>query len=226
MKILTLDQLPQGGFAGLSEKRVVTDKRVFGPYKHPAASNGMGSFVYLADANFHPYGETGMHPHSEIDVISVMAKGRVEHQGSLAHGEGLSQGQVQVQRAGGEGFSHNEVNPDSVPNQMIQIWALPEQSGERAGYKLYTPQVNQRTRIYGGSREQTETFYSQTIIEIVEAEQGYTTVQAGEVMVYLSKGRAEVNGVAIEAGTLVSTDGIEFAATSDAQLILFYVEGK
>ena len=109
---------------------------------------------------------------------------------------------------------------------MIQIWALPEQSGERAGYKLYSPPVNQRTRIYGGSREQTETFYSQTIIEIVEAEQGYTTVQSGEVMAYLTKGSAEVNGVAIEAGTLVTAEGIEFVATSDAQLILFYIEGN
>ena len=35
MEILTLDQLPQGGFAGLKEKQVVTDYRVFGARKRP-----------------------------------------------------------------------------------------------------------------------------------------------------------------------------------------------
>ena len=34
---------------------------------------------------------------------------------------------VQVQRAGGEGFSHNEINPDDIENRMIQLWVVPEQ---------------------------------------------------------------------------------------------------
>ena len=34
--------------------------------------------------------------------------------------------QVQVQRAGGEGFVHNEVNPDDKENRIIQMWVTPE----------------------------------------------------------------------------------------------------
>ena len=45
-----------------------------------------------------------MHPHKEIDVISVMMEGRVSHEGSLEHGQSLETGQVQVQRAGGRRF--------------------------------------------------------------------------------------------------------------------------
>ncbi|MDN3683441.1 hypothetical protein QW180_01700 [Vibrio sinaloensis] len=89
MEILTLDQLPQGGFCRFERKKqVVTDDRVFGARKHPKKhQTALAIFVYLADANFVPYGETGMHPHREIDVISVMAKGRVSHKGSLEHGK-------------------------------------------------------------------------------------------------------------------------------------------
>lgn len=108
MEILSRDDLPLGGFAGLTEHRLITDSRVFGHYKPSYTSEGIGNLVYLADARFAPYGETTMHPHKEIDVISVMVEGRVMHEGSLEHGNHLQAGDVQVQRAGGEGFSHNE----------------------------------------------------------------------------------------------------------------------
>lgn len=224
MDILTLDQLPQGGFAGLKEKRVVTDQRLFGDRKQPETANGIGNFVYLADANFLPYGETGMHPHKEIDVISVMVKGRVSHAGSLEHGQGLEAGSAQVQRAGGEGFSHNEINPDSEPNQMIQLWVLPEKAGEPAGYKVYSSEQGKRTRIYGGNRSQTETFDSHTIIELFEATEGQKTQHTGEVLAYLSKGRATVNGTDIQAGTLVRTDELNFIASEESQLIMVFTE--
>ena len=122
MQVLTRESLPLGGFAGLTEHRLVTDSRIFGARKSPGTSEGLGNFVYLADARFNPLGETGMHPHKEIDVISVMIEGRVSHEGSLEHGNSLETGDVQVQRAGGEGFSHNEINPDTQKNRMIQLW--------------------------------------------------------------------------------------------------------
>ena len=77
MNILNFNDLHQGGFAGLIERRFVTDARVFGAAKEPDAVDGIGNFVYLADANFMPNGETGLHPHREIDVISVMVEGRI-----------------------------------------------------------------------------------------------------------------------------------------------------
>ncbi|WP_062265188.1 pirin family protein [Endozoicomonas arenosclerae] len=224
MDILTLDQLPQGGFAGLKEKRVVTDERLFGDRKHPAASNGLGNFVYLADANFLPHGETGMHPHKEIDVISIMAKGRVTHGGSLEHGQGLDEGDAQVQRAGGEGFSHNEANPDNEPNQLIQIWVLPENEGEPAGYKVYQPESGERIRIYGGKKDQDATFDSHTVIEMLQAEKGQQTQHTGEVLAYLSKGSAIINGEEIKAGTLIRTHELNFSAQEESQLIMVFTE--
>ena len=135
MQVLSRKSLPLGGFAGLTEHRLVTDRRIFGSRKAPNTFDGIGNFVYLADAQFNPRGETHMHPHKEIDVISIMMSGRVSHEGSLEHGQSLNAGEVKVQRAGGEGFSHNEINPDSTKNRMLQLWVLPEVAGELAGYK-------------------------------------------------------------------------------------------
>lgn len=224
MKVLTLEQLPQGGFAGLKEKQLVKDSRVFNNAIGAKTFDGIGNFVYLADANFEPFGETGMHPHHEIDVISVMAKGRISHAGSLEHGQNLDTGWAQVQRAGGEGFSHNEINPDGETNKLIQLWVLPEVSGQKAGYKAYQPDIGHRVRIYGGTQDQHDTFESHTIIELFQAQEGDRTEQTGDVLAYLSSGSAIVNNQNIEAGTLVRTNGLNFTAREDSQLILIFKE--
>lgn len=222
MNILRYDDLPQGGFAGLMERQFVTDARAFGERKKDIAADGIGNFVYLADANFQPKGETGMHPHREIDVISVMVDGRIEHEGSLENGQGLEAGMVQIQRAGAQGFTHNEINPDDQPNHMIQLWVLPDETGEPAGYHVYTPETGERLQVYGGSKDQTERFYSQTSIDVANVEAGQTVNHEGDVMVFLSKGSGAVNGESITARTLVRSNGLEFKANSQAQLILIY----
>lgn len=148
MEILHRDDLELGGFAGLREHRLVTGARLFGDSKSHKAWDGMGNFVYLADAIFSPNGETRLHSHQEIDVISVMVEGRIIHEGSLENGQEMDRHHVQAQRAGGEGFSHNEINPDDTENRMIQLWVLPEQQGQVADYKLYSPKEGELTRVY------------------------------------------------------------------------------
>lgn len=193
MQLLSKSSIPQGGFAGLLEHRLVTDSRVFGNNKKTDTFEGLGNFVYLADAQFNPDGETGMHPHSEIDVISVMIEGRVSHEGSLEHGKGLSAGDVQVQRAGGEGFEHNEINPDPHKNRMVQLWVLPQTSGESAGYKYYSPKTQGVTRIYGGDTRQSHTFDSPTCIDIVNLAPGESISFSTEQLSYITRGEALFN---------------------------------
>lgn len=222
MDIIRFADLPQGGFAGLTERRFVTDARVFGARKEPGATDGIGNFVYLADANFLPNGETGLHPHREIDVISIMVQGRISHAGSLEHGQSLESGTVQVQRAGAEGFTHNEINPDANLNQMIQLWVLPDESGEAAGYKVYRPPQASRTRVYGGAKDQDQTFYSNTCMDVVNIDAGDCVEQQGSAMAYLTLGDGDMNGVSIDARTLVRGTALKFVAATDAQLVLIY----
>ena len=136
IQTLNRDSLELGGFAGILEHRLVVDPKVFGSH-NTGAWPGIGNFVYLADAKFVPNGETRLHPHKEIDVISIIVDGRISHKGTLEEGKTIEANHVQVQRAGGEGFLHNEVNPDDKENRMIQMWVTPEKSGNTAGYKSY-----------------------------------------------------------------------------------------
>ncbi len=224
MQILSRESLPLGGFAGLREHRIVTDSRLLGARKTPATSEGLGQFVYLADAQFNPQGETGMHPHREIDVISVMIDGRVSHEGSLEHGKGLETGDVQVQRAGGEGFSHNEINPDSQKNRLIQLWALPDEKGQAAAYKYYSPKAVGVTRIYGGNKDQSETFDSSTTIDIIRLQPGTGIKLSNETLAYVTNGTAEFveqsDAQTVQDGDLIRSKGVQVNAASELSMIV------
>lgn len=224
MQILSRKSLPLGGFAGLTEHRLVTDRSVFGSRKSPNTFDGIGNFVYLADAQFNPRGETGMHPHKEIDVISIMVQGRVSHQGSLEHGQSLNAGEAQVQRAGGEGFSHNEVNPDSTKNRMLQLWVLPDESGQSAGYKHYAIKTTGITRIYGGKKSQRDTFDSQTIIDVVRLSAGESIKFDDEILAYVSQGEAEFSDensiFNAENGDLIRSYNTKISTDSDVEIVV------
>ncbi len=106
---------------------------------------------------------------------------------------------------------------------MIQLWVMPDEAGEVAGYKLYQPKAGEVTHIYGGPKGQNDTFYSATSISVANPVAGQTIRQTGTVMAYLSRGKGEINGQPVGARTLVRSEkGIEFVVQADSQLILIY----
>ena len=222
MKIIHKKDLHYGGFAGLREHRIVMDYRVFGSYKNSGTADGLGSLLYLADAQFNPYGETKMHPHHEVDVISLMLEGKINHEGSLEHGNTIYEGEVQVQRAGGEGFTHNEINPDDKPNRMIQLWFTPEIAGEKAGYQHFDKNNEKITRVYGG--KEGNTFHSKTIMEVVRINHGETFSKAGVFQAYLTKGSLTSNETILSDGDFFYDNGLDIIANEDSEFIFISLE--
>jgi len=225
MEILKRDSLKEGGFAGLKEHRLIKDPKIFGPHENNDGSwAGLGNFVYLADARFMPHGETHMHDHHEIDVITVMVDGNISHEGSLEHGKDLSNNDIQVQRAGGEGFSHNEINPDDKWNRLLQLWALPEISGQPASYKVYQTVAGEFTRIYGGEDNHDTDFPSSTKIDITVLRKGQQMEVNKKFLVYISRGKGLANNELVEDGDLMRGNSIKFEATEEVQLAIIYEE--
>ena len=222
MKIIRRNNLRRSGFAGLRETRLVMSPKLFRGHQESGTSAGIGKLAYLADAHFLPHGDTRMHTHREIDVISLMVEGRIHHEGSLQDGQELEVDSVQVQRAGGEGFSHNEINPDDFKNRMIQLWVIPETYGEPADYKMYQAIPHGRTRVYGGAAEQDETFAARTIVELVHLEEGETLEQPGASLAYVTTGAGNCEDEIIREGDLVDTRNFNFKALAKSKLILIF----
>jgi len=223
MEILKRDSLNEGGFAGLKEHRLVKAPEIFGSHENDDGSwPGLGNFVYLADARFMPHGETRMHNHHEIDVISVMVDGQIAHQGSLQHGNDLSGNDVQVQRAGGEGFSHNEINPDDNWNRMLQLWVLPEVPGQTAAYKVYKPVAGKLTRIYGGTKKSGTDFPAKTKIDVAVLGNTQQIEVDEPFLAYIARGEGMANNIAVEEGDLIRGDSIKFSASGEVLLVVVH----
>lgn len=222
LKIVKRNILRRGGFAGLRETRLVMSPSIFRSRRESGTSTGIGRFCYLADASFLPRGETRMHTHTDIDVISFMVKGRIKHEGSMENGQELHVDDIQVQRAGSEGFSHNEINPDDSKNRMIQIWMLPEQKDEPASYQMFQAKAGERIRVYGGPPEQNETFSARTVVDIACINAGEGISQSGRSLVYVVVGKGICNKEKIKEGDLVDSRDFNFKASTDCKLILVF----
>lgn len=222
MNIIERNSLRRGGFAGLRETRLVMNPRVFRGQREAGTSTGIGKLIYLADACFLPNGDTRMHEHQEVDVISIMLEGRIHHEGSLENGQELLVNDIQVQRAGGEGFSHNEINPDNAKNRMLQLWVLPEVPGEPASYHVYKAPENGRIRVYGGEDGQDQTIAARTIIEVAHLDAGEKIEQPGISLAYVMAGEGESNDELLSEGSLVETRDFNFRASENSKLIIAY----
>ena len=225
-EILRRQEIPQSGFAGLREYQLVMNSDVFGSYANEQSWNGIGNFVYLADAKFEPYGETRLHRHKEIDVISILVEGQILHEGSLGNGKSIKKDQVQVQSAGEEGFSHNEVNPDNFENRMIQLWAVPERKNTKSNYKTYDLQIGKILQVYGGNKNESNEFTNKTSIDVGLLELDQEIQIEGHFIAYIARGVGKINEESISEGDLIQGKNLKFISKSDRTQTIIVRDSK
>ena len=218
MQVISARDIDIDGFAGLRERHYVMDSRMFGDHRKADAVEGLGAFVYLADAHFLRYGSTGRHSHRHIDIITLVMGGRLLHRGTLGDESLHESGDVLIQRAGAQGFEHNEVNPDERPNRIIQIWMQPQQSqGEAQHAQSGWPQQGRRC-VYRSN---------DTCLDLVTLAEAESLAQAGNYRLYLVSGA----GVLTDAGgaeqvfaeALVSGENLQFQASAATRAALVYL---
>ena len=76
----------------------------------------------------------GMHAHKDMEIVTYVLEGQLEHRDSMGNGEVLRPGEFQHMSAG-TGIRHSEFNPsETEPVHLYQIWLLPEKSGIEPSY--------------------------------------------------------------------------------------------
>ena len=76
----------------------------------------------------------GAHPHKDMEIITYMLSGSLEHKDSMGNGRVIRAGEVQYMAAG-SGVRHSESNPSKTEAaHFLQIWIMPEANGVKPRY--------------------------------------------------------------------------------------------
>lgn len=75
----------------------------------------------------------GMHPHDNMEIVSIPLFGALEHRDSMGNGSVIRPGEIQLMHAG-TGIRHSEFNPLEEEGGFLQIWIFPEKHNTKPGY--------------------------------------------------------------------------------------------
>ncbi len=76
----------------------------------------------------------GTHPHENMEIITYIIDGELEHRDSMGNGSVIRPGELQRMTAG-TGVTHSEFNPSDRPTHLLQIWIYPETIGLEPSYE-------------------------------------------------------------------------------------------
>ena len=172
----------------------------------------------------------GTHPHKDMEILTYVLSGTVEHQDSMGNKEQIPAGEFQIMSAG-TGVRHSEYNAsESEPLHLYQIWIIPERTGIEPRYdQRRFPDVQGRQLVLSpDAREGSlKVFQDMTLSRWVMAagEQDNVSIDAGRrIWIQVVKGDVTVNGNAIttsDALAIWDESALTIEASSAAEVLLF-----
>jgi len=175
----------------------------------------------------------GMHGHKDMEIVTVVLEGALEHKDSLGNGEVLKPGELQRMSAG-TGIRHSEFNPsDSEAVHLYQIWLQPERRGLTPSYEQKTlddaQQHNQLQLIASpDAANGSLTIHTDTRLYRARLENaagvGYVLKPGRSGWLQVLRGQLAVNGAELSTGDGAAITGeseLVIAANPDADLLFF-----
>jgi len=207
----------------------------FGHYYNPQQM-GFGNLRVINEDRVLPGKGFGTHGHKDMEIISYVISGALEHKDSMGNGSIIRPGDVQRMSAG-TGVRHSEFNPSGTePVHFLQIWILPEKTGTDPGYEqLHFSGLKRTNRLClvasHNGKDGSLSIQQDADLYACLLEQGMSVSHAlaagRRSWIQVVRGDIRVNGNPISSGDAAAVeaeDSLEITAGENAEFLLFDLE--
>jgi quercetin 2,3-dioxygenase len=204
----------------------------FAEYYDPAHM-GFRTLRVINDDRIAAGGGFGTHPHRDMEIVTYVVSGALEHKDSLGNGSTIRPGDAQRMSAG-TGIRHSEYNHSrSEPVHLLQIWILPERAGLPPGYeqRTFAPADLRGTLRLIASRQGAEgavTVHQDVALyagRLAPRENASLSLKPGRhAWVQVARGSIDLNGTPLADGdgaAVSAEQRLEVAAQTDAEVLAF-----
>jgi redox-sensitive bicupin YhaK (pirin superfamily) len=172
------------------------------------------------------------HPHRDMEIVTYILEGALQHKDSMGNGSAIRPGEVQRMTAG-TGITHSEYNPSkSEPVHLLQIWLMPEQRGLKPSYEQKTyPAEEKRGRMRliasRDGREGSVTIHQDADIYagLLNGEEiNFPLRPERHAWVQVARGTVTVNGQELgpgDAAAITAEEQVRLGPGKDAEVLLF-----
>lgn len=174
----------------------------------------------------------GAHPHRDMEIVTYVLSGAIEHRDSMGTVGTLRAGELQRMTAG-TGVVHSEMNKTDEQLHFLQIWILPERQGLEPGYEQKRFSEEERTGRFklvvspggeeGALRVHQDMRLYATLLGAGERT-AYELAPGRHAWVQIARGTATLNGEEIRAGDGVAVSNetrLELVAREPVEALLF-----
>lgn len=204
----------------------------FANYYDPAHM-GVSNLRVINDDTVMPGQGFGTHGHQDMEIVSYVLDGALEHKDSMGNGSVIRPGDIQRMSAG-TGVRHSEYNPSvTEPVHFLQIWLVPNRTGVQPGYEQkHFPLEDRRGRLVllvspdgrdGSLSAHQDGLLYGTLLEAGESVEHPLAV-GRRAYVHVARGQVAVNGTPLGSGdgvTLDDVDHVHLEGLGHAEVLLF-----
>ncbi|MGH7934657.1 MAG: pirin family protein [Candidatus Binataceae bacterium] len=204
----------------------------FGDY-YDRHEMGFSSLRVINDDRIGPRGGFPSHPHRDMEIVTYVLAGALEHRDSLGNGSIIRPGEVQRMSAG-TGVIHSEYNPSATdPLHLLQIWITPRERGAAPGYEqkpFDDAELRGRLRLVGSpeGRDGSVTIHQDAWMYAGIIDHGgrteFAMAPGRSLYLQMARGAVNLNGKALTDGDgarITNEPRLEISAASESEVLLF-----
>lgn len=203
---------------------------------YDAEHMGFGPIKVINEDTIAPGMGFGSHPHRDMEILTYVISGQLEHKDSLGSGAIIESGDI-LKMSAGQGIIHSSYNASSnEPVHLLQIWITPKSKGLAPSFEQESVafEHNKFILLGGPDFEKDAPIHINQNLRLfrLQASTGhinrFKAKPGSSIWVQMVQGNCSINGLPAEAGDGVALDKeeVEICPLSSVELLLFEMPSK